>query len=112
MGTLANRLRKALEESGLSQPQLAKLAKMTQGAIGGILSGKTKRTTRIFELADALDVNPRWLALGTEPMRPSDREFWKLIGGGGTAVPPFPAASLKAVVTTTNKKKVRHSASG
>lgn len=64
--TIGDRLRTARESKGLDQPIVAKAAGITVSALSQIESGKTKqpKPETLFKLADALDVDPRYLVFG------------------------------------------------
>lgn len=62
--TLAERLRIARDWAHMTQAQLARSAGMRQQSIALLEAGKSKRTTRIAELAKALGVRSDWLATG------------------------------------------------
>ena len=66
--TIAERLKFAREELGLSQPELAKKAGVSQGTIGNIETGTRKQPRNLLQLADALGVTPVWLSTGHGPM--------------------------------------------
>jgi transcriptional regulator with XRE-family HTH domain len=64
----ADRLRKARNLRGMSQSALAQACGLSQGAIANY-ENKTRQTAKgIFQLAEALQVNPIWLAQGIGPM--------------------------------------------
>lgn len=56
-----DRLKEAMEEAGLDQPELAERAGCTQGAISQILLGNTKRSRYLPDIATALGVSVQWL---------------------------------------------------
>lgn len=64
MSDLATRLNDLLKAKNLSMNALAKKAKVSQPAISDIVKGKTYSSTKIFEIADALDVDVNWLKTG------------------------------------------------
>ena len=70
MNTLAERLKLAMDEGGFTQASLAEAAGVAQPSIWKIVSGRTKSSSRVVEIATALGVRPEWLASGQEPMRP------------------------------------------
>ncbi|MGM3172471.1 S24 family peptidase [Dickeya lacustris] len=72
--TLAERLKQARTEAGLSQEALGKAIGQSQASIQKIEKGKTSETTKIFELANVLKVRPEWLSRGVLPMRESEPE--------------------------------------
>ncbi|MFG5779898.1 XRE family transcriptional regulator [Comamonas sp. J-3] len=64
MNTIAERLKQAREELGLTQPELAAKAKVSQGTIGNIETGLRKRPRELLAIASALGVDPAWLESG------------------------------------------------
>jgi phage repressor protein C with HTH and peptisase S24 domain len=56
-----DRLREEMASRGLSQSELARTIGSTQGAVQQILSGQTKRTKRLPEIAAALGVSVQYL---------------------------------------------------
>lgn len=62
-------------ELGLTQEQLAQKAKCTKGAVSQWETGDVHnlRLARLFKVADALQVEPRWLAVGEGPQEPVRR---------------------------------------
>lgn len=85
--TLADRLRKAMDEAGLTQASLAEKCGISQASIQKLVSGKAKSTTFIVEISEALSVNAKWLAQGEGLMRGA-REAARL-QGSDMAVPGF-----------------------
>lgn len=72
MNHFADRLRQARNLRGMSQSALAKACGLSQGAIANY-ENKTRQTAKgIFQLAEALRVNPAWLAQGIGPMEAVD----------------------------------------
>ena len=65
---MADRIKQRMQKLGITQDELAKQAELTQPAIFKLLAGKTQRTTRLAEIAKALEVRPQWLATGEGPM--------------------------------------------
>lgn len=66
---LGLRISSRRRELGLTQEQLAQKAKCTKGAVSQWETGDVHnlRLARLFRVADALGVEPRWLAIGEEP---------------------------------------------
>jgi transcriptional regulator with XRE-family HTH domain len=64
MNTLGKRLKFARKEKGLTQAELQKLSGVSQQMISLIESEKVESTTEVFNLSEALEVNPKWLATG------------------------------------------------
>lgn len=72
MNHFADRLRRARNLRGMSQSALAKACGLSQGAIANY-ENKTRQTAKgIFQLAEALQVSPAWLAQGIGPMEAAD----------------------------------------
>ncbi|AXF75539.1 helix-turn-helix transcriptional regulator [Erwinia tracheiphila] len=69
MKTLAERLKLARKEKGLSQKSLGESIGISQAAIQKIEVGKAKETTKLTEIAKSLGVRPEWLSSGSGPMR-------------------------------------------
>ncbi|WAH54573.1 helix-turn-helix transcriptional regulator [Pseudescherichia vulneris] len=65
---LAERLKFARKEKGLTQKALADLIGVSQAAIQKIETGKAAQTTKIVDLADSLGVSATWLSGGDGPM--------------------------------------------
>ena len=65
MHSLGTRLKKALDDSGVTQAQLAEHIGISQQAVQFICSGKTKHTKHLDRIAAYLGVTPEWLAFGT-----------------------------------------------
>lgn len=61
---LGGRVKEARTKRGLKQAQLAELAGTTQAVISALEKRDSKTSEQIFELADALRINPRWLQTG------------------------------------------------
>lgn len=64
MKLLSDRLRDARLQRGLSQKKLAKASGVSQSAIANYEGNTRKSPKKIFQLAQALKVNARWLATG------------------------------------------------
>lgn len=56
-----DRLEQAMDDEGFNQTSLAEAVGATQGAIQQILSGRTKRSRLLPDIADALGVSVQWL---------------------------------------------------
>ncbi|MCB1667614.1 MAG: helix-turn-helix transcriptional regulator [Porticoccaceae bacterium] len=68
---MANRIKYAREQAGLSQRQLASLAGLTQQMISKLEKGRSRSTSGIISIAQALQVSPEWLWLGSENNTPT-----------------------------------------
>lgn len=67
--TLGERITHARTRIGMTQDELAKrVGYRSQSSIGSLESGARRKTTRIAELADALQVESLWLSSGIGPM--------------------------------------------
>lgn len=71
MSSLATRLKQSRSAAGLSQEALAKLANVSQSLIGNLESGNQKSTSKIAQIAAALNVDALWLATGKGKPRPT-----------------------------------------
>ncbi len=76
MDTFGQRLIKARKASGLKQGALASAVGLTNAAISSMENEKTKSATpeNLFRIADALHINPRWLATGKGDMYGDESE--------------------------------------
>ncbi|PHM60936.1 helix-turn-helix domain-containing protein [Xenorhabdus ishibashii] len=63
--TLADRLKEAMKERGLTQSALAKEADMAQSMIWKLISGKAAKTGKLVDIAKVLGVRPEWLSDGS-----------------------------------------------
>jgi len=61
---LSERVKAARKHAGLTQTQLAERVGIAQTAISQIESGKTLRSTYLFDIAEACGVNSMWLVSG------------------------------------------------
>jgi SOS-response transcriptional repressor LexA len=74
MNLLAENIRTKMKELGLTQSKLAELVGTTQVTINRLLSGKIKKTTKIIEIAKALNCDPDWLLNGEGSSTPFFKE--------------------------------------
>ncbi|EAP0942979.1 helix-turn-helix transcriptional regulator [Salmonella enterica] len=70
MSSLAERLKLAMSQTGITQAELAKQSNLSQGAINKLVSGKAKSSKGLLAIALALDVDPRWLQWGVGDLTP------------------------------------------
>lgn len=91
MKTIAERLKEAREEAGLTQPALAVKAKVSQGTIGNIESGIRKRPRDLLSIAKALGVSATWLESGNGPKKIDFDANIKRIASGAR---PYPVISM------------------
>ena len=68
MKTFSDRLKYARQLRGLTQQQLARIAGISQSAIGSYESGQRRSTRALFKLAAALNVEAVWLNSGKGSM--------------------------------------------
>lgn len=68
MDTMQTRLIHARERLNLSQQDIADMVGMKQPSYYQLESGKTKKSRFIYEIAQALQVNPEWLITGIGDM--------------------------------------------
>lgn len=68
---LKDRLRQARNAKGYSQAKLGEIVGITQTAIQYIENGRNQGSTKIFEIARALDVSAEWLLYGKEGVMPT-----------------------------------------
>ena len=59
--SLGDRVKKARKHAGLTQVQLAKKVKTSQGAISDIENGRNKESSSLFDIAKATGVRADWL---------------------------------------------------
>ncbi|MGY6088700.1 XRE family transcriptional regulator [Avibacterium paragallinarum] len=64
MDNLGERLKKVLDDKGLTQADLAEMIDTTQMAVSHIIANKTKKPRNLLEIANALGVDPNWLRTG------------------------------------------------
>jgi len=64
--TLAKRLRLRLEEVGLSQSELARRVRVSQGTISGLLSGVSQGSSHLHKIARELGTTPEYLSGETD----------------------------------------------
>lgn len=89
--TLAERLKLAMREAGLTQTALAKRTGVSQAAIQKLTSGSAKSSTKLVDIARALSVRPEWLADESGSMsRGTDYHFESSIPPESEWVPVSP----------------------
>lgn len=69
---LSERIKAARQHAGLTQRELAEKVGIAQTAISQLESGKTQRSTYLFQISEACAVSATWLANGTGEMIISD----------------------------------------
>jgi SOS-response transcriptional repressor LexA len=68
--SLGSRLKQAREAAGISQRELARRSGLSQQLISKLENGLVESTTEVFPFAEALGIDPRWLATGRGEMLP------------------------------------------
>lgn len=68
MDTLAERLKFARKQAGLTQIQLSECVTISQGSLSDLENGRNKSSTNLIQIANILNVNPNWLATGEGDM--------------------------------------------
>lgn len=71
--TLAERLKIAMRDAKITQASLAERIGVSQAAIQKLTSGKAKSSTKLVDIARALDVRPEWLSDEVGDMKSSFR---------------------------------------
>lgn len=61
---LADRIRQRMSELQLTQEAVANRAEISQGMVYKLVSGKAQNTSKIVQLAHALECDVEWLATG------------------------------------------------
>lgn len=69
--SIAERLKSAREEVGLTQAQLAGKAGVSQGTVANIESGLRQNPRELMAIAKAANVLPEWLKSGKGPRKPT-----------------------------------------
>ncbi len=86
---LKDRMKAARKHAGLSQVEAARRAGVDQTTISNLERGKHHGSSHLVKIAEALDVNPHWLATGKGDMHGgSVAELWpsQLASGGDDLV--------------------------
>ncbi len=66
---MSDRMKQRMSELGLTQEGVALRAGLSQGMIYKLLSGKAKGTSKLVQLAQALECEVEWLATGAYETR-------------------------------------------
>lgn len=61
---IGERIKATRKELGLTQVELAKMAKVHQSTIADLERGRTVSTLSLTQIADALKINSTWLSTG------------------------------------------------
>ncbi|HUL12618.1 MAG TPA: S24 family peptidase [Methylococcaceae bacterium] len=112
--SLGQRLKQAREMAQLSQRGLAKRSLLSQQLISKLENGLVESTTEVFRLAEALGVDPRWLATGKGDVRSGDNVTegpailayvplisWVAAGSWREVVDPYPPGEGESLVPVT-----------
>ena len=70
MDTLGTRLRAERKRQRLTLTALAKRARVGASTLSDLESGRRRSTTKLLQLARALNVSPQWLETGRGPKEP------------------------------------------
>jgi len=112
--SLGQRLKQAREKAQISQRGLAKRSGLSQQLISKLENGLVESTTEVFRLAEALGVDPRWLATGKGSQRsegnvaegPAIMAYvplisWVAAGNWREVVDPYPPGGGESLVPVT-----------
>lgn len=114
MSELAERLFDARKEAGLTQSELAKLAKLkNQSIIGSLESGARKASTYVPKIAAVLGVESLWLATGNGPKRKGPAASYQLSESAmkiALAVNALPPAFQDAILHLVTLEQAAHEA--
>jgi transcriptional regulator with XRE-family HTH domain len=77
--TLSDRIKRALERLSITQTELARKIGVKQQIIQYLCNSKTKTSIFTYKIADALKINPLWLATGVGYMFLEDDLDYQLI---------------------------------
>ena len=111
--SFGSRVKKRREAIGMSQPELAKAAGITQPTVSNIESGRNKGSTFAVQLATALKVSPHWLATGRGPKELNNISdgliiratvpliSWTTAGKWGEVQDPLPPGGAEEWIATT-----------
>ncbi len=112
--SLAQRLKQSRAQAQISQRELAKRSGLSQQLISKLENGLVESTTEVFRLAEALRVDPRWLATGqgdggggkNTATGPAITAYvplisWVAAGSWRDVADPYPAGVGEALVPVT-----------
>lgn len=77
--SLAERLKQRRKDLGYSQAKVAEAVGLSQPSYGDIENGKTQSSRKLVQIANALKVNPYWLATGEGEMLSAQAQVDALI---------------------------------
>lgn len=114
--SLSQRLKQAREQAGFSQRELAKRSGLSQQLISKLENGLIESTSEAFALAEALQVDPRWLGTGKGRPRSKDNVAdgpdimahvplvsWVAAGSWRDVVDPYPVGEGESLVPVTRR---------
>jgi transcriptional regulator with XRE-family HTH domain len=108
MRTIAERLKQAREDRGLTQEQLAKAAGVSQGTIANLEAGLRNSPRKLLNIAEALKVSPRWLESGgAQPAAPAVAAEPRPEYGAKPALPEALPVVLDAMASSQDRDKLR-----
>jgi transcriptional regulator with XRE-family HTH domain len=96
--TIGQRIRHARQLRQLTQAQLARACGLSQGAIGNYESDSRRSPKNILRIADALRVEPAWLAMGTGPMETVGMQVGEATAIAQAGDWPFPSVSRARIL--------------
>lgn len=102
VNSIAERLKWARERLGLSQQQVAEVAKVTQGTIANIESGLRRNPRELIAIARAVRLEPLWLKEGTGPRESANVQTTEGSGVAGAPNTDETSAPKPTVASTLN----------
>ncbi|MDD5033810.1 MAG: LexA family transcriptional regulator [Methylococcaceae bacterium] len=112
--SLSQRLKQSREQAQISQRELAKRSGLSQQLISKLENGLVESTAEVFRLAEALRVDPRWLATGKGDERGDENPAnassirayvplisWVAAGAWREVVSPYPPGESEALIPVT-----------
>ncbi len=103
LSTLADRLKYAREQKGLTQQQLADICGVAQQTIDAIEGGVSLKPRKIDAISRALEVSPAWLQFGVEEIDNLDADSITLAQAWMNLEEPFKTAVKQMVLSAAKK---------
>ena len=75
---IANRIKQRMSALNLTQESVANRAGISQGMVHKLVSGNTKKTSKLIELAMALECDVQWLATGVTQVQEAGAKYAKV----------------------------------
>lgn len=98
MSDICTRLKEERELAGLKQPELARLAGVSQGSVSHWENGTRRNPRALLKLAAALNLRPEYLQDGHLPKRPSaNLPTLRVADTTAELYPPLPSWPFKSV---------------